>query len=52
MLLHSIRGRLRTWNSRLNERAFLAGLQDYELHAMGLTLHQRDREANKWFWKA
>jgi len=46
------RGHLRAWNTRLNERAFLAGLQEYELRDMGLTLDQRACETNKPFWEA
>jgi uncharacterized protein YjiS (DUF1127 family) len=46
-----LRTRLHTWNSRLNDRAFLASLQEFQLTEMGLSLDQRDSEVNKPFWK-
>jgi uncharacterized protein YjiS (DUF1127 family) len=42
---------LQTWNRRLNDRAFLSGLQGYELSEMGMTSMQRDEEASKPFWR-
>jgi uncharacterized protein YjiS (DUF1127 family) len=42
---------LRTWNRRLNDRAFLDTLQGYELSEMGMTPMQRDGEAGKPFWR-
>ncbi len=45
------RGRLRVWNTRLDDRAYLAGLQQFQLNEMGMTLDQRDREVNKPFWE-
>jgi uncharacterized protein YjiS (DUF1127 family) len=43
---------LRAWNRRLNDRAFLSGLQGNELIEMGMTPMQRDHEARKPFWQA
>lgn len=47
---HAVRA-LQTWNRRLNDRAFLSGLQGYELNEMGMTPMARDEEASKPFWK-
>lgn len=47
-----VRHRLRVWNRRGEERAFLASLQEFELRAMGLSLDQRDDEVNKPLWQA
>jgi len=41
---------LRTWNRRLNDRAFLGSLQGFELSEMGMTPMARDEEARKPFW--
>lgn len=46
------RGRLRTWNARINERAFLRDLHECELHEMGLSFDDRCQEVNKPFWRA
>jgi uncharacterized protein YjiS (DUF1127 family) len=43
---------LRTWNCRLNGRAYLGSLQGFELSEMGLTPMARDEEARKPFWQA
>lgn len=43
--------RLRIWNARLDDRAYLAGLRQFQLSEMGMTLDQRDSEVNKPFWK-
>jgi uncharacterized protein YjiS (DUF1127 family) len=43
---------LRTWNRRLDDRAFLSGLQGHELSEMGMTPMARDGEARKPFWRA
>ena len=43
---------LRTWNRRLNDRAFLGTLQSHELSEMGMTPMARDEEARKPFWRA
>lgn len=51
-ILLFVRACLRAWSMRLDDRAYLAGLRDYEVHEMGLTLDQRDREARKAFWEA
>jgi uncharacterized protein YjiS (DUF1127 family) len=48
---HAVRA-LQIWNRRLNDRAFLSGLQGYELSEMGMTLAERDAEARKSFWQA
>ena len=47
-----VRDRLRDWNMRIDDRAYLAGLQHHEVHEMGLTLAERDQEARKPFWEA
>lgn len=44
--------RLRIWNMRLDDRAFLADLHDHQLGDIGMTRDQRDREVRKPFWKA
>ncbi len=44
------RGRLRVWKMRFNDRAYLAGLQQFQLSEMGMTLDQRASEVNKPFW--
>jgi uncharacterized protein YjiS (DUF1127 family) len=43
---------LRTWNRRLNDRAYLASLHGFELSEIGLTPMARDGEARKPFWQA
>ena len=43
---------LRTWNRRLDDRAFLGALQGFELSEMGMTPMARDGEARKQFWRA
>lgn len=45
------RGRLRTWNARINERAFLRDLHECELREMGLSFDDRCQEVNKPFWR-
>ena len=45
------RHRLHIWNMRLDDRAFLADLHDYQLGDIGMTRDQRDREVRKPFWK-
>lgn len=45
------RGRLRVWNMRLNDRMYLASLQEFQLREMGLTLDQRNCESKKPFWE-
>jgi uncharacterized protein YjiS (DUF1127 family) len=42
---------LRTWNRRLDDRAFLGSLQGFELSEMGMTPMARDEEAAKPFWR-
>jgi uncharacterized protein YjiS (DUF1127 family) len=42
---------LRLWRARTNERAFLAGLQEFELKEFGLTRQSRQLEVNKPFWR-
>ena len=42
----------RTWNTRLQDRHFLADLRKHQIHEMGLTLDERDREIRKPFWQA
>jgi uncharacterized protein YjiS (DUF1127 family) len=51
ILLASIAGLLRTWQAREKERAFLAGLPEFELSRMGLSPEARRREVNKPFWQ-
>ncbi len=46
-----VRDRLRVWKMRFDDRAYLAGLQHFQLSEMGMTLDQRDGEINKPFWK-
>jgi len=46
------RYRLRIWNARINERAFLRDLHECELHEMGLSFDDRCQEVNKPFWRA
>jgi uncharacterized protein YjiS (DUF1127 family) len=50
-IVRRMHGRLRLWNARLQERAFLAGLGDFELSRLGLTPGQRDAETGKAFWE-
>jgi uncharacterized protein YjiS (DUF1127 family) len=47
-----VRDRLHVWKMRFDDRAYLAGLQDFEVHEMGLTLDQRNSEVSKPFWEA
>ena len=42
---------LQLWRARINERAFLEGLQEFELKEFGLTRHSRRLELNKPFWR-
>jgi uncharacterized protein YjiS (DUF1127 family) len=42
---------LRTWNRRLDDRAFLGSLQGCELSEMGMTPMERNEEAHKPFWQ-
>ncbi|MGE0565115.1 MAG: hypothetical protein AB7O50_11440 [Pseudolabrys sp.] len=51
-LLRFLRQSLRVWNARLKDRHFLAGLHEFQVHEMGLTLAERDHEAQKPFWQA
>jgi uncharacterized protein YjiS (DUF1127 family) len=51
-ILRQARAHLRVWHMRLNDRAFLASLQAVELHALGLTPAERDREIGKAPWEA
>lgn len=50
-VMRGMRSRLRTWAARRSERAFLAGLGDFELSRLGLTPGQRDAEVGKAFWE-
>lgn len=50
-IFRSARDRLCAWKWRSEDRAFLAGLQPFELSEMGLTLDQRDSEVRKPFWQ-
>ena len=42
---------LRLWRARTQERAFLDGLQEFELKEFGLTRQSRRLEVNKPFWR-
>lgn len=46
-----VRDRLRVWKIRFDDRAYLAGLQHFQLSEMGMTPDQRDSEINKPFWQ-
>ena len=50
-VVRNLRSCLRHWQARYRERAFLAGLGDFELSRLGLTPGQRDAEAGKAFWE-
>jgi uncharacterized protein YjiS (DUF1127 family) len=47
-----VRRTLHIWSARLDDRHHLAGLHEFELREMGMTLADRDREAGKPFWQA
>ena len=42
---------LRLWRARTQERAFLDGLQEFELKEFGLTRQSPRLEVNKPFWR-
>lgn len=42
---------LRLWRDRIRQRAELARLHEYDLHDMGLSPADADRELAKWFWQ-
>jgi uncharacterized protein YjiS (DUF1127 family) len=50
-LLRLARSHLRAWAMRLEERAFLASLGEFELRRLGLTPDQRNDEIGKGFWQ-
>lgn len=46
-----VRHRLRIWNMRLDDRAYLADLREFQLSEMGMTHGQRFSEVRKPFWE-
>ena len=50
-LVRRARRRLRLWALRLEERAFLASLDDFELSRLGLTPDRRNDEVGKALWE-
>lgn len=51
LMFRIARDRLRVWKMRLNDRAYLADLQEFQLSEMGMTHDQRFIEVNKPLWK-
>jgi uncharacterized protein YjiS (DUF1127 family) len=41
---------LSIWSERATQRRALRDLDEHQLHDIGITREEADREANKWFW--